>query len=332
MTSPAGTCFSKKDFLRRAVCFPAALALFWAAPYTPPQMARAQIKVDVKLVLLDATVKDKAGHVLTDLKKENFLLSEDGQPRDIAHFSQDELPLAVALVVQQNSWVQPFMRPLHYATLSILKALKPEDQIALFAFNDDVDRLVDLTYDKSKVAEAIDFQGKGAGTNINDAVYQAAKYLRETAPAARRVILLISDNMPAECKKGVDHEKVLQTVLESDAAVYSLKLPYRGPAGMSIANKMFEHWLISVSKLTADSAGEIIDLEKEGSLYLAFQTILTRLKTRYTLGFYPVRTIADEKFHVLGLQLAPSFGQKGRDYLVLVKTGYYATLPSVAAR
>jgi Ca-activated chloride channel homolog len=332
MTSPAGRRFSTKAFLRRLVCFPAALTMFWAAPFTSSQAPRAQIRVDVKLVLLDATVKDKAGHVLTNLKKENFLLSEDGQPRDIAHFSQDELPLAVALVVQQSSWVQPFLRPLHFATLSILKALKPEDQIALFAFNDDVDRLVDLTYDKNKVAEAIDFQGKGAGTNINDAVYQAAKYLRETAPAARRVILLISDNMPAECKKGVDHEKVLQTVLESDAAVYSLKLPYRGPAGMSVANKMFEHWLISVSKLTADSGGEIVELEKEGSLYLAFQTILTRLKTRYTLGFYPVRSVADGKFHALGLQLAPAFGQKGRDYSVLVKTGYYVTLPAVAAR
>ena len=309
----------------------AAVAVFNAAPIASREQPQARIKADVSLVLLDATVKDKGGHVLSDLKKEDFRLNQDGQAQTVAHFSRGELPLAVALVVQRNNWVGPFLGPLRYATLSVLKALKPEDQVALFAFDDDVERRVDLTNDKNKVAQQIELRGRGVGTNINDAIYQAAKYLADAAPAtARRVIILVSDNMPAECKPGVSHKLVLDTALEADVAVYSLKLPYLGPFLMSIGDALVEHWLVSVSKLTGETGGEVIELEKEGSLYLAFQTILTRLKTRYTLGFYPIPKVEDGKLHRLNLALVPSLGNKGRDYIVVAKSGYYAPAAHVA--
>lgn len=309
-----------------------ALGLFGAALLAAREKPQARIKADVSLVLVDATVKDKAGHVLDNLKREDFRLNQDGQAQAIAHFSRGELPLALALVVQRNNWVGPFLGPLRYATLSVLKALKPEDQVALFAFDDDVERRVDLTTDKNKVAEQIELRGRGEGTNINDAIYQAAKYLQDAAPAtARRVIVLVSDNMPAECKPGVSHKLVLDTALEADVAVYGLKLPYRGPFAMRIGDALVEHWLVSVSKLTGETGGEVIELEKEGSLYLAFQTILTRLKTRYTLGFYPTPKLEDGKFHKLDLQLAANFGGKGRDYAVVAKSGYYAPSSRVAS-
>jgi Ca-activated chloride channel family protein len=311
----------------------AALTLLYVGPLAAQQEPQAHIKSEVNMVLVDATVKDRAGHVLGDLKKEDFRLDQDGQPQAIAYYGRGELPLAVALVVQRNNWVGSFLGPLRYATLSVLKALKPEDQVALFAFDDDVERRVDLTNDKNKVAQQIELRGRGTGTNINDAVYQAAKYLRDSAPAtARRVIILVSDNMPAECKPGVSHKLVLDTALEADVAVYSLKLPYRGPFMETIADRMLEHWLVSVSKLTGETGGEVVELEKEGSLYLAFQTILTRLKTRYTLGFYPVPKVEDGKLHRLNLALVPSFGNKGRDYVVVAKTGYYAPAAHVALR
>lgn len=52
----------------------------------------------------------------------------------------------------------------------------------------------------------------------------------------------------------------------------------------------------NVNELAADTSGEVIDVEKEGSLFLAFQTILARLKTRYTVGFYPALETEDGKF------------------------------------
>ncbi len=104
----------------------------------------AKIKVNVQAVLVEATVKNKAGQVMGDLKKEDFVVSEDGATQEIAHFSRDQLPLAVALVVDLSGSIKPFLRPLRYATLTAVKALKPEDEVALFTFSTNVDRRVEL--------------------------------------------------------------------------------------------------------------------------------------------------------------------------------------------
>lgn len=307
----------------------AALALAWPLAAAQQEQSVGKLRVDVNLVLLDATLKDRSGKVMNELRKEDFVLDEDGAAQTIAHFSRDEMPLAVALVVQSNSWVGQFLQPLRYATQSMLKALKPEDQVALFTFDETVARRVDLTAEKQRVAEAMNLPGRGMDTNINTAVYEAARYLRDQAPAARRVILLVSDNRPAACLPGVEHGKVLNTALEADTPVYSLKLPYKG-SFLSLSG-MAEHWLINVNKLTRETGGEVVEVEKEGGIYLAFQTIFNRLKTRYTLGFYPAGA-PDGKFHRLNLSLQPSFGKRGKEYTVLNKTGYYAQPPRAASR
>jgi hypothetical protein len=82
---------------------------------------------------------------------------------------------------------------------------------------------------------------------------------------------------------------------------------------------------VNVNKLTQETGGEIFEVEKEGSLFLAFQALIERLKTRYTLGFYPSNPGSGRSYHKLDLRLQPKFGSKGRDYTVLSKNGYYST-------
>ncbi len=286
------------------------------------EQAAPPIRVDVNLVLVEATVKDKGGRAMKDLKKEDFVLEEDGAAQPIAHFSRDQLPLAVALVVDLSASIEPFLRPLRYATLTALKTLKPEDRVALFTFSSDVQRRVSLTSDKLQISDQIEFFRAGGGTNINRALYDAARYLREQGPAARRVIVLVSDNVPT-VNDGLSPNQVVESVLEADAAVYSLKVPGYNPLPARLAAKGVPG-LINVGKAAAETGGEIFDIEKEGSLYLAFQALIERLKTRYTLGFYPTHKADEGRFHKLNLHLQPSFGSKGRDYAVLAKSGYYA--------
>ncbi len=278
------------------------------------------IKREVRLVLVEATVKDKGGKAMKVLKQEDFLLFEDGQPQEVAHFSQDQLPLAVAMVVDLSGSIQPFLRPLRYASMSALKALKKEDEVALFTFTQNVEKRVDLTRDKPAVSDEIEFFEAGGGTNINDALYEAARYLRQQAPAARRVIVLVSDNVPTT--PGASSETVMNEALEADAAIYSLRVPGRNPVGTKILTA--GRGLINVKKATEETGGEIFDVEKEGSLFLAFAALIERLKTRYTLGFYPGGSATSErKLKTLEVKLQPTFGAKGRDYSVVAKRGYF---------
>lgn len=299
-------------------------------PTQGPQQPEARIRVDVNLVLVEATVKDKAGRVMPDLKKEDFLIEVDGAPQEMAHFSRDQLPLAVALVVDLSKSIEPFVRPLRYATLTALKALKPEDEVALFTFSDNVEQRVPLTRDKREISDQIEFFHTGGGTNINRGIYDAARYLREQAPAARRVIVLVSDDV-GNITGGVNHEQVATAALEADAAVYNLKVPGHNPlpARMAAAGM---RGLVNVGKLAGETGGEIFEVEKEGSLFLAFQALIERLKTRYTIGFYPSPNTPGSSFHRLNLHLQPKFGAKGKEYSVVSKTGYYAALSRQASQ
>jgi Ca-activated chloride channel family protein len=296
----------------------------------PQKQPEAKIRVNVNLVLVEATVKDRAGHVMKDLKKEDFVLDEDGAPQEIAHFSRDQLPLAVALVVDLSTSIEPFIRPLRYASLTALKALKPEDEVALFTFTGDVRQRVRLTRDKREISDQIETFHTGGATNINRAIFDAARYLREQAPAARRVIVLVSDNVPTT-QDGVNHKQVVDAALEADAAVYSLKVPGYNPLAARIGSGMVPG-LVNVGKLAGETGGEIFEVEKEGSLFLAFQALIERLKTRYTLGFYSTHNADDGGFRRLNLRLQPTFGAKGKDYAVLSKTGYYALRSRQASR
>jgi len=288
----------------------------------PPADTGTRIRREVDLVLVEATVKDKSGRVMGDLKQEDFRLSDNGQLQEIAHFSRDQLPLAVVLVVDLSGSIQPFLRPLRYASMSALKALKPEDRVALITFSDEAELVVDLTKDKGAVADPFETLHAEGSTNINDAIYGAADYLQKEAPAARRIIVLVSDNVPTNPGR-VNQKEVIDTALRADAAVYSLKIPGRNPGGLAARAQRSGRGMVNVKKLTEETGGEIFDIEKEGSLFLAFQALIERVKTRYTLGFYRPDAPQASGFHRLDLALGTSYGRKGRDYTILSKTGYY---------
>ena len=317
---------------RRATTFVLALALS-LAPTLPGRMQAQDpvIRSNVNLVLVDATVRDKSGRVMPDLKKDDFLLYDEGMQQEIAHFSKDELPLAVALVVDLSGSIRPFLRPLQYATFSALRALKSDDQVALFTFSSDVEILEDLTTDKRRVADHIESLDAGGGTNINDALFLAAEYLRKEAPKARRVIILISDNVATDAGT-VEPADVLNEALEGDAVIYSIRVPGRNPIGGRIIMGATGRHLVNVPKIAAETGGEVFEVEREGSLYLAFQTVIERLKTRYTIGFYPTNNLQDGRFRRLDVKLNPRWGAVGSDYTLLAKRGYYSPRPSRASR
>lgn len=299
---------------------------------TPAQEPQGPvIRREVDLVLVEAVVRGASGQPLKGLKQDDFVLYEDGIQQQIAHFSQDQIPLAVALVVDLSGSIKPFLRPLQYATLTALRTLKPEDQVALFVFSNETELLEDLTHDKRRVSDHFETLDAGGSTNINDALFLAAEYLRKEAPKSRRVVILVSDNVPTDAGLASPNDVITET-LEADAVIYSIKVPGRNPSAIQRgADKIIGHDYVNVKRVAGETGGEVFDVEKEGSLFLAFQTVIERLKTRYTLGFYPGHG-ADGRFRNVDVKLQPRWGSRGTDYTVLSKRGYYAPGAKRASR
>jgi len=184
-------------FLAFALC-----AELWAqgpAPGSrrlPPETRGFTLKVDVNMVVVEATVRNEKGRIADDLQRENFRVFEDGVEQKIVYFSRDELPLAVALVVDGSSSISPVLGELHRAAYDTLSQLKPEDQVALYAFALHPERLVDLTADRRSVAESIMGIGSAGGTNIADALYASIEYLGQEARERRHAVVMVSDNEP----------------------------------------------------------------------------------------------------------------------------------------
>ena len=299
----------------------ALIAPLWEIPVQAQDQGPGTIRLDVNLVVLDATVKTKDGQIMGDLKKEDFEVREDGIAKKIGLFSRDELPLNVALVLDLSDSIGPFLDPLRDAAATTLAALKPEDEVALFTFSTEAELRTPLTKDKTRIAEQISSFKAGGATNINDGIFVAAEYLLQSAPKGRRVIILISDDVGTDAGGQGTRDIVTETIA-ADATLYNLKIPgYNSPQTLFAAGMI--PGLVSIRKVMDQTGGEIFDVQTVANLSAVFRALMERIKTRYTLGYYTSVNGAEGKPHKLDVRLAPSFGTKGRNYVILSKSGFY---------
>ncbi len=279
------------------------------------------IRVGVNLVLVDATVKTKAGQIMADLKKEDFEVREDGAVQKLDVFSRDELPINVALVLDLSDSIGPFLGPLRDAANTALAALKPDDEAALFTFSTEAQMRVPFTKDKTEIASQINSFHAGGATNINDGIFLASQYLLKLPPKGRRVIILISDDVGTDAG-GQGTRDIVTEAIAADAVLYNLKIPGYNPPQTLLAASMIPG-LVNIRKVMDQTGGELFDVQDIAHLDSVFRALIQRIKTRYTLGYYTNASAALGKPHKLDVRLASSFGKKGRDYVVLSKTGFY---------
>lgn len=279
------------------------------------------IRVDVNLVMIDTTVKNKTGQIMGDLKKDDFEVREDGAIKKLTVFGRDEFPLNVALVLDLSESLAPFLGPLRDAASTALAALKNEDQVALFTFSTEAQLNLPFTKDKSRISDQINTLKAGGATNINDGIFDAAKYFLATMPQGRRVVILISDDVGTTAG-GEGTRDIVTEMIAADAVLYNLKVPGDNPVNLRFAYGIIPG-LVDIHKVTDETGGEIFDVQNTASLDSTFRALIARIKTRYTLGYYTSANGAEGKPHKLEVRLASSFGKKGRDYTILAKNGYF---------
>jgi Ca-activated chloride channel homolog len=292
------------------------------------------LKVDVNLVVVEATVRDEHGRVIENLTRENFRLVEDGALQQISYFSRDELPLAVALVVDRSGSMGPVLRQLRDAAYDTLSQLKPGDQVALFAFASRCQRLEDLTTDRQRIADDIAGIYTGGATNITDALFDAALYLGQAAPNRRHVVILVSDNDGTV--PGYASEKdVIRMALETETSIYSIKVKAAGPSralSLPLALPRAVPGTGSVPKMARETGGEVIDTHSAGSVQSAMATVIARLKQRYTLGYTSTNRRRDGSFRKIDIRVTDGSTSASQKYMVYARPGYYAPTEHVAAQ
>ena len=116
-----------------------------ATPNATPPAGRANdaeeidegdvVRVDTKLVSVPAVITNSAGRPLVGLRRENFVVFEDGQPQSIANFGTTEAPFEIALLLDTSGSTRDDVALIRQAANSFINALRPSDRVAITAFN-----------------------------------------------------------------------------------------------------------------------------------------------------------------------------------------------------
>jgi VWFA-related protein len=279
-----------------------------------------KISVTVKMVQVDAVVRNRSGSAMDNLGMQDFKVYDNNVLQQVVSFSQDRLPIAVAIVVDRSGSVTPYLSELKYIASRALSNMKEQDEVCLFVFDQTVLLLEALTPDRMRIANAINHIGGGGATNILDALYHAIQHLSTSAPDRRHAVILISDNQQT-VRSMASERDVITAAQETDTIIYSLKT---GASPLMLGNILPNAILgDSITRIANDSGGELFKVAKVEALDSALNAVISRLRTSYSLGYYPSNS-QNGVFHAITLRLTDKFGKSGSDYSIQAKKGYYS--------
>lgn len=231
-------------------------------PAQEPPPPEQTLRVEVGVVNVYCTVKEKGGRLVPDLNAEDFEIREDGKPQELRFFDREtDRPLTLALLVDTSVSQRQVLPAEQEAAAAFLRqVLRPrEDMALLITFDVNVDLLQDFTQDPMRLENALyraqinapvglgPFPRSGpAGTRFYDAIYLASKE-KLGHEVGRKAIIVVSDGVDAGSQ--VDRDEALAAAHRGQAIIYSIGISDpdfygrdfgRAGAGRSILKKMAE--------------------------------------------------------------------------------------------
>src|SRR5579883_1094485 len=153
----------------------------------------AQVRVDVRLVNVVATVTDAHGRYVPDLTAEDFTLEEDGKVQEISHFSQDHnVPVSVGILLDTSGSMDRKIRTAVDSVDRFIRRIRPDDEIFLITFSGQVVLRQDFTDDRDRLSQALRHITPTGGTALYDALSEGLNKLR-SARHSKRALLVITD-------------------------------------------------------------------------------------------------------------------------------------------
>jgi Ca-activated chloride channel family protein len=277
--------------------------------------AQETFRVDVRLVRMLATVRNERGELAGSLKKEDFVVTDNGVEQEIALFEKSTAqPLSVAMLVDTSRSTERERRYEIDSTKRFLKALisagNPLDAAALYSFNYEVTQQAAFTRRLDRLQQGLNRLKSEGATALYDAIYLSGEALGDRD--GRRVMIVISDGGDTISK--FRFEQALEALHAANAVLYSiLVVPVAGDAGRNLRG---ENVLTTLSQWTGGriffpTAGPVLDT--------VFRDILSDLRTQYLLGYYPRGvTPTKDRFHHVSLRV------RRPGYTVSARNGYFA--------
>lgn len=298
---------------------------------------------DAITVTVDTAVLDNKGHFIPNIPKQNFRILEDGVPQQITSFSLGEAPMTVCMLIEFSNRYQSFYSHAWFQTLTasygFVQTLRPEDYVAIIAYDLNTEILSDFTTDRQQTAEAL-ARLRIAGfseSNMFDALVDTAKRMQDIE--GRKAIVLISSGIDTLSK--LTYDKTRRALQDAGVPVYTIGLMQSIREMADAAGYMGA--IERMDFLQADNELRTFANETGGMSYFPrfdaefpaiFQSMAQALRTNYVLTYNPSNQARDGKVRRIKVQLInPETNEpirinddKGKaiKYRIVAKTGYTA--------
>jgi VWFA-related protein len=311
------------------------------APAAPEEdKSVATFKLQVNLVDVFFTVKDKNNNLVPHLTKTDCSVLEDKQPQTWKSFlAENNLPLTLGILLD-TSGSQERVLPLEQDAGSqfLERVLKPKDEAFLLSFDVNVDLLQDFTNNSHQLAHAMSKAeintagGNGAagppglgggpvptigdpkGTLLYDAIYLAANE-KLNQESGRKAMIILTDGEDQGSRTKIS--EAVAAAQRSNALIYVILIADTG---------FYGGWgyggYSAAKRLSEETGGRVINVGNNGKkLQEAFAQIEDELRTQYAGTYTPINNKMDGTFRHLAMEC------RGDGLKVQTRRGYFAPAP-----
>jgi len=272
------------------------------------------IRKDVDLVLVPVTITDPMNRLVTGLEKENFLLTDNGQPQEIRHFSSEDAPISLGVIFDNSGSMSNKIDKSRDAVVEFFKTANPEDEFFLITFSEKPEVLADFTTSIEDIQDKLVYATPKGRTALLDAIYLGMSRMRK-AKHQKKALLIISDGGDNHSRYTEGEIKAM--VKEADVQIYAIGLYDRD--FKTAEEREGPQLLTEVSDVTG---GRTFAIGNPNELADVATKIGIELRNQYVLGYRPNNPAKDGKWRKIKVKLNPP---KGLPPLhVYAKTGYYA--------
>jgi VWFA-related protein len=272
------------------------------------------LHTDVEEVVLNATVLE-GNKLVPDLKADNFQVFEDQVKQTIISFQHTDLPVSIALVVD-NSGSMARKRPsVNKSALDLIQASNPQDEAFVVNFSDEAFIDQEFTSDVNKLRDGLGHIDSKGGTALYDAVVASADKLAEDAKRPKQVLILITDG--EDNASTLNLEQTIRRVQQlSGPVIYSIGLLF----GDEMSHAEVRHARRALEMLSTETGGMAFFPKSIEQIDQIAAEVARDIRNQYTLGYRSTKPTTEPGFRRVQVDAEA----KGMGKLtVRTRTGYF---------
>jgi VWFA-related protein len=292
------------------------------------------IKVDVDLVNILTSVRDKRGALIPSLQKEDFIILEDGKPQTIKYFTKEtDLPLTIGLLVDVSGSQRNLIDIERSAASQFFRdVLRKKDLAFLISFGEENELLQDYTGSARLLTEGLSqlrvssgvggihpgpvpTMGGPRGTVLYDAIFLAADE-KLKGEVGRKVIVVITDGVDEGSR--LTRNQAIEAAQKSDAVIYSID--YSDPRAYGSFGGFGGGGLgeSELRKMSDETGGRVYKVDRRHSLEDVFKELQDEMRSQYSIAYTPTNEVKDGGYRHLDVRLA------NKELKAQARKGYYA--------